>query len=70
MFYYVEFRAVWWLLPQVIPQAVCSRYGLAIGASLVWLVKVLMLICLPVSYPVGKYSLSASWLLKTLRLTV
>lgn len=39
---------------EVIPQAVCSRYGLAIGASLVWLVKVLMLICLPISYPVGK----------------
>lgn len=39
---------------QVIPQAVCSRHGLAIGANLIWLVKILMVICWPVSYPVGK----------------
>lgn len=39
---------------QVIPQAVCSRHGLAIGADLIWLVKILMTISWPVSYPVGK----------------
>lgn len=39
---------------EVIPQAVCSKHGLAIGANLVWLVRVLMLICWPISYPVGK----------------
>lgn len=39
---------------EVIPQALCSRYGLAIGANLVWLVKILMVICFLVSWPVGK----------------
>ncbi|XP_045806448.1 DUF21 domain-containing protein At4g14240-like isoform X1 [Trifolium pratense] len=39
---------------EVIPQAICSKYGLAVGANLVWLVRVLMIICYPVSYPVGK----------------
>ncbi len=38
----------------MIPQAVCSRHGLAIGANLVWLVKILMVLCFPISYPVGK----------------
>ncbi|XP_002965481.2 DUF21 domain-containing protein At4g14240 [Selaginella moellendorffii] len=39
---------------EVLPQAICARYGLAIGANLVWLVKVLMVVCYPISYPVGK----------------
>ncbi|RWW01784.1 hypothetical protein GW17_00035157 [Ensete ventricosum] len=39
---------------QVIPQAICTRYGLAVGASLVWLVQILMVICYPVAYPLGK----------------
>ncbi|KAG0608736.1 hypothetical protein M758_8G128200 [Ceratodon purpureus] len=39
---------------EVIPQAVCSKHGLAIGANLIWLVKILMIVCWPVSYPVGK----------------
>ncbi|XP_057429183.1 DUF21 domain-containing protein At4g14240-like [Lotus japonicus] len=39
---------------EVIPQAICSRYGLAVGANFVWLVRVLMIICYPVAYPVGK----------------
>ncbi|KAH9561869.1 hypothetical protein CY35_05G044300 [Sphagnum magellanicum] len=39
---------------EVIPQAVCSRHGLAVGANLVWLVKILMVLCFPISYPVGK----------------
>ncbi|KAG0612886.1 hypothetical protein M758_6G059900 [Ceratodon purpureus] len=39
---------------EVIPQAVCSRHGLAIGADMIWLVKILMVICWPISYPVGK----------------
>ncbi len=38
----------------MIPQAVYSRHGLAIGANLVWLVKILMVLCFPISYPVGK----------------
>ncbi|KAK4746210.1 hypothetical protein SAY87_012522 [Trapa incisa] len=39
---------------EVIPQAICSRYGLAVGANLVWLVRFLMIICYPIAYPIGK----------------
>nr|XP_048337286.1 DUF21 domain-containing protein At4g14240 isoform X2 [Ziziphus jujuba var. spinosa] len=39
---------------EIIPQAICSRYGLAVGANFVWLVRVLMVICYPISYPIGK----------------
>jgi len=39
---------------QVIPQSICSRYGLAVGANFVWLVRILMIICYPVAYPIGK----------------
>ncbi|KZV32408.1 hypothetical protein F511_03691 [Dorcoceras hygrometricum] len=39
---------------EIIPQAVCSRYGLAVGANFVWLVRVLMIICFPIAYPIGK----------------
>ncbi|WMV47146.1 hypothetical protein MTR67_040531 [Solanum verrucosum] len=39
---------------EIIPQAICSRYGLAVGANFVWLVRVLMIICYPISYPIGK----------------
>eukprot|EP00898_Chlorokybus_atmophyticus_P008551 jgi/Chlat1/8698/Chrsp88S08081 len=36
---------------EVLPQAVCSRHGMAIGAKSAWLVRVLMLVCYPVAYP-------------------
>ncbi|KAL7144631.1 hypothetical protein ABFS83_07G025400 [Erythranthe nasuta] len=39
---------------EVIPQAICTRYGLAVGANLVWLVRILMIISYPISYPIGK----------------
>ncbi|PIN25864.1 putative membrane protein [Handroanthus impetiginosus] len=39
---------------EVIPQAVCSRYGLAVGANCVWLVRILMIVCYPIAYPIGK----------------
>ncbi|CAI8590743.1 unnamed protein product [Vicia faba] len=45
---------------EVIPQAICSRYGLAVGANFVWLVRILMIICYPVAYPIGKV---LDWLL-------
>ncbi|KAK4737161.1 hypothetical protein R3W88_000858 [Solanum pinnatisectum] len=38
----------------VIPQAMCTRYGLAVGANFVWLLRVLMVICYPIAYPIGK----------------
>ncbi|KAK7332277.1 hypothetical protein VNO80_29027 [Phaseolus coccineus] len=45
---------------EVIPQSICSRYGLAVGANFVWLVRILMIICYPVAYPIGKV---LDWLL-------
>ncbi|GFP83970.1 duf21 domain-containing protein at4g14240 [Phtheirospermum japonicum] len=39
---------------EVIPQAICTRYGLAVGANLIWLVRILMVLCYPISYPIGK----------------
>ncbi|KVH94399.1 protein of unknown function DUF21 [Cynara cardunculus var. scolymus] len=37
---------------EVIPQAISTRYGLAVGANFVGLVRVLMIICYPIAYPV------------------
>ncbi|XP_015958608.2 DUF21 domain-containing protein At4g14240-like [Arachis duranensis] len=39
---------------EVIPQAICSRYGLAVGSNFVSLVRILMIICYPIAYPIGK----------------
>ncbi|KAL1216535.1 putative DUF21 domain-containing protein [Cardamine amara subsp. amara] len=39
---------------EIIPQAICSRYGLAVGANFLWLVRILMIICFPIAYPIGK----------------
>ena len=39
---------------EIIPQAVCSRYGLAIGAKTVWIVRLFMLLTFPLSYPISK----------------
>ncbi|KAD4584491.1 hypothetical protein E3N88_22092 [Mikania micrantha] len=39
---------------EIIPQAISTRYGLAVGANFVGLVRVLMIICYPIAYPVGK----------------
>ncbi|XP_017253978.1 DUF21 domain-containing protein At4g14240 isoform X2 [Daucus carota subsp. sativus] len=39
---------------EIIPQAICTRYGLAVGANFVWLVRSLMFICYPIAYPIGK----------------
>ncbi|XP_049936599.1 DUF21 domain-containing protein At4g14240-like isoform X2 [Nymphaea colorata] len=39
---------------EIIPQAICSRYGLAVGANFVGLVHILMIICYPIAYPIGK----------------
>ncbi|CAI9107876.1 OLC1v1007350C1 [Oldenlandia corymbosa var. corymbosa] len=42
------------LFGEIIPQAICSKYGLAVGANFVWLVRILMIICYPIAYPIGK----------------
>ncbi|KAM7527159.1 hypothetical protein LguiB_030569 [Lonicera macranthoides] len=39
---------------EIIPQAICTRYGLAVGSNFVWLVRILMVICYPIAYPIGK----------------
>ncbi|KAL4558791.1 hypothetical protein LXL04_036993 [Taraxacum kok-saghyz] len=39
---------------EVIPQAISTRYGLAVGANFVGLVRFLMIVCYPIAYPVGK----------------
>lgn len=39
---------------EIIPQAVCSRYGLVIGAASSWLVRGLMLVCAPIAWPLSK----------------
>ena len=41
------------LFGEVIPQAVCSRYGLAVGAQAAWLVRILMVVCFPVAAPLA-----------------
>ncbi|XP_078430491.1 CBS domain protein (DUF21) [Wolffia australiana] len=42
------------LFGEIIPQAVCSHYGLAIGAGVAPLVRVLVWICFPIAYPISK----------------
>ncbi|PON83373.1 CBS domain containing protein [Trema orientale] len=39
---------------EILPQAVCSRYGLTIGAKLAPFVRVLLMLFFPISYPISK----------------
>ncbi|PON96970.1 hypothetical protein TorRG33x02_073490 [Trema orientale] len=39
---------------EIIPEAVCSRYGLSIGAKLSALVQLLVLLFFPITYPISK----------------
>lgn len=61
---YYDGNLIFVFLNQVIPQAICTRYGLAVGSNFVWLVRILMIICYPISYPIGKVqSPMESWCL-------
>ena len=39
---------------EIIPQAVCSRYGLQVGAYSAWFVRALMALCAVVAWPISK----------------
>eukprot|EP00741_Cyanophora_paradoxa_P000771 tig00000058_g743.t1 len=38
---------------EIIPQSICSRHGLAVGAHLAWFVKFLRLIFFPLAFPIA-----------------
>lgn len=42
------------IVGEIIPQAICARYALAVGARTIWLTKVCMFITFPVSYPISR----------------
>lgn len=39
---------------EILPQAICTRYGLVVGATAAPLVRVLLMIFFPISYPISK----------------
>lgn len=41
------------MLGEIIPQAVCSRYALLIGANTVWIVWIVLVVLLPISLPIS-----------------
>lgn len=38
---------------EIVPQAVCSRYALAIGAHMVWLVWIFIVLLFPIAWPIS-----------------
>ncbi|XP_038683832.1 DUF21 domain-containing protein At5g52790 [Tripterygium wilfordii] len=39
---------------EIIPQAICSRYGLSVGAKLSVIVRLILIVLFPLSYPISK----------------
>ncbi len=48
------------LAGEILPQAVCKRYGLAIGAFMAWPIRILMILTFIISWPISKL---LDWLL-------
>ncbi|KAL5558047.1 hypothetical protein UlMin_034258 [Ulmus minor] len=40
---------------EILPQAVCTRYGLTVGAKLAPFVRILLMLFFPISYPISKF---------------
>lgn len=39
---------------QILPQAICTRYGMLVGASMAPFVRVLLMLFYPIAYPISK----------------